>query len=178
DGIALTEHDKIIRYHLDDAIVLPGAEISTRNGHLLALGIRKNIERRMSMEETIEEVHDQGGVAVIAHPYSFPHNVNFKNLRVKPDAIEVLNARAIFGSILTSFAEKMAERLSVPMVGGSDSHIPDMIGDALTIVEAESNSIDDILHAFRAGRVRPSGNCSSLRNKLKGIIHSTVKKLQ
>ena len=60
DGIALTEHDKIIRYHLDDAIVLPGAEISTRNGHLLALGIRKNIERRMSMEETIEEVVRKG----------------------------------------------------------------------------------------------------------------------
>ncbi len=177
DGVALTEHDKLVKYHLGGAIILPGAEISTKDGHLLALGISKDIESKMSMNETIEEVHAQGGVAVIAHPYSFPNHVNFKNLRVRPDAIEVLNARTIFCSVSTFFAKKMAERLSVPMAGGSDSHIPDMIGDAFTIVEAKSISIEHILEAFRAGRVRPSGNCSSLRKKLKSRAHSIAKRL-
>jgi len=166
-----------MKYNLDETIVLPGVEISTSNGHLLALGVSKDIESKMSMDETIEEVHSQGGVAIIAHPYSFPNNVNFKNLSVKPDAIEVLNARTMFCGILISYAKKKAERLEVPMVGGSDSHDPEMIGDALTIVESESDSISDILHAFKEGRVRPSGNCSSLRKRLKSRIHSMANRI-
>ncbi len=177
DGVAITEHDKLMKYDLDETIVLPGVEISTRKGHLIALGISKDIESKMSMDETIEEVHSQGGVAIIAHPYSFPNNVNFKNLSRKPDAIEVLNARTMFCGIYTSYAKKKAEKLEVPMVGGSDSHDPEMIGDALTIVESESDSISDILYAFEEGRVRPSGNCSSLRKKLKGRIHSMATRI-
>lgn len=177
DGLAITDHDKITKYDIKEKIVLQGAEISTINGHLIALNIKKNINSGMSMGRTINEVHSQGGVAIIAHPYSFPQNCNLKNLNIRPDGIEVLNARVMFCNISTSLSKRMAIKLSVPMTGGSDSHIPDTVGDSYTIVEAESDSIDDIIDAFRMGRITFSGNCSSLRKRIKSRIYSITRKL-
>ncbi len=177
DGLAITDHDKITKYDMKEKIVLPGAEISTKNGHLIALNIKKNIKAGMSMERTINEVHSQEGVAVIAHPYSFPQNCNLQNLNIKPDGIEVLNARALFCTFSTLLSKRVAVKLAVPMTGGSDSHIPDTIGDSYTIVEAESDSIDDIIDAFRMGRITFSGNCSSLKKRIKSRIYSLAKKL-
>jgi len=177
DGLAITDHDKITKYDIKEKIVLQGSEISTINGHLIALNIKKNINNGMSMRRTINEVHYQGGVAIIAHPYSFPQNCNLKNLDIRPDGIEVLNARVMFCNISTLLSKRMAIKLSVPMTGGSDSHIPDTIGDSYTIVEAKSDSIDDIIDAFRMGRITFSGNCSSLRKRIKSRIYSITKKL-
>ncbi|MCW3975281.1 MAG: PHP domain-containing protein [Candidatus Bathyarchaeota archaeon] len=177
DGLAITDHDKITKYDIKEKIVLQGAEISTINGHLIALNIKKNINSGMSMGRTINEVHSQGGIAIIAHPYNFPQNCNLKKLDIRPDGIEVLNARVMFCNISTSLSKRMAVKLSIPMTGGSDSHIPDTVGDSYTIVEAESDSIDDIIDAFRMGRITFSGNCSSLRKRIKSRIYSITKKL-
>src|SRR5262249_6720425 len=79
DVIAITDHDCI-----DGALVprdliareqrliqvIVGAEISTADGHLLALNIEHVIPAGLSMDETIIAVHEQGGVAVAAHPLS------------------------------------------------------------------------------------------------------------
>lgn len=178
DGIALTEHNRLMKYHLDGVIVVPGVEISTSEGHLLALGIKENIESKMSMAETIKEVKVQDGVAIIAHPYSFSARAKVKHLSIKPNAIEVLNARNLFCYISVKLAKRMAKKLSLPTTGGSDSHIVDTIGDAYTIVYARSKSINDILEAFRLGNVEASGRCSSLKNKVKGRMRSITKKLK
>ena len=77
DVIALTDHDVIdgaLRAHdlwskgqyRFDFIV--GEEISTRSGHLLALFIEKRIQPGLSMEESIDLIHAQGGLAIVAHP--------------------------------------------------------------------------------------------------------------
>src|SRR5437764_4862070 len=77
DVIAITDHDVIEgslrardlwakgNYRFDFAV---GEEISTREGHMLALFIEKRIQKGLSNELSIELIHEQGGLAVVAHP--------------------------------------------------------------------------------------------------------------
>ena len=69
DGLAITEHNKFDPPNLPDVLIVPGVEISSRDGHILALGVKENIPSRLSADETITRIHDQGGVAIIAHPH-------------------------------------------------------------------------------------------------------------
>src|SRR5579859_2048451 len=86
DVIAITDHDTIegalrardlaaTRDYRFEIIV--GEEISTREGHLLALFLREPVAPDQSIERSIELVHAQGGLAVVAHPFNrvFRHSV-------------------------------------------------------------------------------------------------------
>ena len=75
DVIAITDHDEVTgslealelapSYGIE---VIPGSEISTAEGHLLALFIWKNIPKRLSLIETLLQIGEQGGIAIAAHP--------------------------------------------------------------------------------------------------------------
>ena len=65
--------------------------MSTISGHLLAIGVTELIEPGMSVDETIDAVHDQGGVAIGDHPFDIK-NAGMGDLSRKTDAIEVFNA--------------------------------------------------------------------------------------
>ncbi len=178
DGIALTEHNKLFKYDLQGIIVLPGIEISTKRGHLLALGLDENIKKGKSMDWTIKEVKRHNGIAIIAHPYSISARADLNSLNMKPDAIETLNARIMFCNISSKLAKRKANQLMLPTTGGSDSHILDTIGDAYTTVYAKSRSIEDILEAFRKGNIEAGGRCSSIKNKAKGRVGSITRKIR
>ncbi|MFW9943258.1 MAG: PHP domain-containing protein [Candidatus Thorarchaeota archaeon] len=178
DGIALTEHNKLFKYDLQGIIVLPGIEISTKRGHLLAIGLDENIKKGMSMDWTIKEVKRHNGIAIIAHPYSISARADLNSLNMKPDAIETLNARIMFCKISSKLAKRKANQLMLPTTGGSDSHILDTIGDAYTTVYAKSRSIEDILEAFRKGNIEAGGRCSSIKNKAKGRVGSITRKIR
>jgi predicted metal-dependent phosphoesterase TrpH len=75
DVIAITDHDDMRavdearklakRYKID---VISGCEISTKDGHLLALFVQKMIPAGLSAIETLLRIGEQGGIAVVAHP--------------------------------------------------------------------------------------------------------------
>jgi predicted metal-dependent phosphoesterase TrpH len=104
DGIAITDHDTlegtfqaeaIVRDKKIDLLVIPGVEVSTSDGHLLALGMRELPPKGRSPEETIEFVHHRGGIAIVSHPYHLFRHAMF---RIPPcDAVEVYNSKYIFG---------------------------------------------------------------------------------
>src|SRR5439155_1411518 len=48
--------------------VVVGEEVTTLGGHLLALWIEKPVKPFRSMRSTIAAIHDQGGLAIPAHP--------------------------------------------------------------------------------------------------------------
>src|SRR3990172_9768194 len=78
--IAVTEHDDLApalaardacargRYRFQ---VVPGAEVTTLEGHLLALYLEEPIESLRPLAETLEAVHRQGGLCIIPHPMSW-----------------------------------------------------------------------------------------------------------
>jgi predicted metal-dependent phosphoesterase TrpH len=167
DGVAVTDHDTFTRVTSSEAIILPGIEVSTQQGHIIGLGISGPIERGRTADETISTIQDVGGVAIVPHPFDpVSPCVNPLKLRSRPEAIEVINADALFFGLNMKYARQMANRLGLPMVAGSDSHIPETVGDAYTLIEANSKNLGDILNAIRAGSVQPVGGSTHLSKKL------------
>jgi len=172
DGVALTEHDNLDPPELSDVVVIPAVEISSRDGHVIGLGLHEAIPARLAADETVRRIRGQGGVAVIPHPYDpVCECVRISKLEVTPDAVETVNADALSFHISNWLARKDALKFGLPQVGGSDSHIPQTVGDAYTVVESASRDIADILDAIRNGKVRPEGRPTSIRNKLRKLSY-------
>ena len=169
DGAAITNHDALAKVEApsSEAVIIPGIEVSAREGHIIGLGVSGPIARGRPADETIFLIHSAGGVAVIPHPFDpVSPCIRPSKLRSRPDAIEVMNADALFFGLSTIFARQAAERLKLPMVAGSDSHIPETVGDAYTLIDSNSKKVEDILNAIRAGHVEPIGGSTSPTNKL------------
>ena len=167
DGVAVTEHDRLNPLSFDDGtIILPGLEVSSADGHVIGLGITKIIPPRLSADETVRLIQSQGGVAIIPHPYDpVCECIKISDLATKPDAVETLNGDALSFTISKWLARRDSKRHHLPAVGGSDSHIPQTIGDCYTVIDSTSRSVSDILSAIRNGKVHPEGHATSLANK-------------
>ncbi len=96
DGVAVTEHNVFDPPAFDDALILPGVEISSRDGHIIALGIREMIQPGLPADDTIQRIHEQDGVAIVPHPYDpVSKCVKLARLKTRPDAVETVNADAL-----------------------------------------------------------------------------------
>lgn len=160
-GIALTDHDTINgwekaekRAKEEGILFVPGIEISSANGHILGLGINQKIEKGLSIEETIDKIHDAGGIGISAHPFDI-RGYGTRNRFVKADAVEVFNALSLdrFSNILS---ESKARRADKPMVSGSDAHSLSMIGRAS--IQVDAHDIDSLLKAIKKGKAKISKN--------------------
>lgn len=172
DGVAITEHDAYVQHELGGLLIIPGIEVSSRDGHVIGLGISEVIPSGLGADETIQRIHDQMGVAIIPHPYDpVCECVKIGRLKIRPDAVETINADALSFHVSNWLARKDAGKFKLPQVGGSDSHIPQTIGDAYTVIEAETARIDDVLAAIRDGKVRAEGKPTSLGNKLRKLSY-------
>jgi predicted metal-dependent phosphoesterase TrpH len=151
DVIAITDHDTVEGaqrardlVHKSDATfdLIVGEEVSTREGHLLTLFIEKRIPPGLSVERSIELAHEQGGIAIIAHPFNriFRHSIQrnvverlkHAPLEAQPDGMETLNGSfAGIGSSQLAQARNR-KRYGWPETGGSDAHSIAAIGCAYT----------------------------------------------
>ncbi|MGC8962230.1 MAG: PHP-associated domain-containing protein, partial [Candidatus Bathyarchaeia archaeon] len=157
-------------------IIIPGIEVTTNRGHLIGLFIYDSLRRGLTPEEAADEIHGQGGLVVAPHPYDvFSKGVNPYSLRGLIDAIEVINASSLPFRLSTLMAERTAERLNLPGIGGSDSHIPNTVGDAYTDVEVYSPCMDDIVKAIKGGRTTPQGRSTSLKDRLRKLSLDLLK---
>ena len=158
DGLAITDHNVLAQDLDDELVILPGIEISSRDGHIIGLGLSDAIPRGLSPDETIRRIRDQNGVSIIPHPYDlFRSSVRPHLLTVRPDAIEVINSSSFLHSVTWKRARKFAERENYPMTAGSDSHIPKTIGRAYTEIECGSREAGSILASIVSGSVSPIG---------------------
>ncbi|WP_265111536.1 PHP domain-containing protein [Halosolutus halophilus] len=167
DAIAVTDHDEIDA-SLDAVerapeyglVAIPGIEISSKAGHILGLGVEEAVPPGLSYELTIEAIHEQGGLAVIPHPFQESrHGVMARITREQlalGDAIEIYNSRLLTGRANRQ-AERFARSYDLPMTAGSDAHISEMVGQAVTRVDADERSADAILDAIREGRTSVEG---------------------
>jgi hypothetical protein len=117
-------------------------------------------------------IHEQEGIAIIPHPYDpVCECVKISRLTTKPDAVETRNADALSFMVSNYFARRDARKFNLPEVGGSDSHIPQSIGDCYTVIDSPSFSVEDILSAIRAGRVHAEGHSTSAMNKWRKLSY-------
>jgi len=186
DGFAICDHDTIEGglFCAEKALelglgitVIPGVEVSSSKGHILVLGIKENIEPLLSPKETICKARKLGGTVIIPHPFKrSSHGIgSFEGLDV--DAVEVFNSRCLFnGANRKAVIE--AKRLGIPAVAGSDSHIPEMVGQAYTEIDISENTLEAVLRAIREGKVTPAGKNTPTPIILRQMSGSVKRKLK
>ncbi|MFB6233114.1 MAG: CehA/McbA family metallohydrolase [Haloarculaceae archaeon] len=167
DGLAVTDHDEIAA-SLDAAdrapeyglVGIPGMEVSSAAGHVLALGVEELVPADLSFGDTVDAIRSRGGIAVVPHPFQKSRSGVLAKISEEEltaaDAIEVFNSR-----LLTGRANRRAERFAlehnIPVTAGSDAHICEMIGRGVTHVDTDERSLEAILAGIRNGRTSVEG---------------------
>jgi predicted metal-dependent phosphoesterase TrpH len=148
--IAITDHDEIAgslkalalapKYGVD---VIPGIEITTSEGDLLALNITEKVERNLSLIETVLRVGDLGGFCIASHPmadgigmkslsaYSILRALRNNDVADILIGIETYNATTI-NKMSNHYAHILSEHLDLAQVGNSDAHVLEAIGLGMT----------------------------------------------
>ncbi|MGB9778801.1 MAG: PHP-associated domain-containing protein [Candidatus Bathyarchaeia archaeon] len=170
DGVAITDHDKtecaLKMAKETNFLIIPGIEISSLGGHVLALNIQELIPKGLSVDETVDRIHSLGGIAVACHPTSFFKGSLGERISSKFDAVEVINASAFPFQYSVKHSQKIASRLGIARVAGSDAHYGPEIGCAYTIVNAESE-VEEIVKSIINGLCQPFGKAIPVTTRLK-----------
>ena len=169
DAVGITDHERMdaalagramAEYRGWPIEVIVGEEISTRGGHLLGLYMRERIRPWHSLKDSIAMVHEQGGLAIIAHPLPpYPLCASEGTIRklmdeadpiYHPDGMEGFNpttARMHW----SRKAPALAEELGIAATGGSDAHKAANVGSTQTIIK-RTGSVEESLRRALAER--------------------------
>lgn len=158
DGIAITNHDTLDGYDEVNALapealtVVPGVEVTTTQGHLLALDVRE-VPPKTDPLTAIDHVHEQGGLAILSHPFDRlreHYTEDLEAIAARVDGVEVTNSRCVLPRY-NRRARSFAETHDLAITGGSDAHFPMELGRAHTICDGP------VLDAIRTGATRTRG---------------------
>ena len=148
DVIAITDHDEIrgaleardlsTEYGIQ---VIPASEISTREGHVVALFIEKSIPKGLPLIETLIRIGDQGGIAIAAHPnHPMPNSLPLHAIASATEhaiansvlkGIEVINMNPTH-SPFNNLSQQAAAQLPLACIGSSDAHLASMVSAGIT----------------------------------------------
>jgi len=157
-GIAITDHDTLDGYAAVERVappeltVIPGVEVTTTRGHMLALGVQ-TVPPRSDPVDVVADIHSQGGLAVMSHPFDRlrdHYTDDLDRLAERVDGAETVNSRCLLPRFNRS-ARSYAETHGLASVGGSDAHFPMEVGRAYTECQG------DLFAAIRTGRTQPAG---------------------
>jgi predicted metal-dependent phosphoesterase TrpH len=140
-----------------DFLIIPGMEVSSSDGHIVALNIHELIPRSHSAVETVARIHKAGGIAIACHPYVYFKGCLGEKVCEDFDAVEVINARAFPFKRSVKKAQEAAERLRLPRVAGTDAHFGPQIGSGYTEIEAEAPTVEAIADAIVKGHCSAHG---------------------
>jgi len=174
DVIAITDHERIdaafaARRMARDlghrAEVVVGEEVSTLGGHLLALFIEERVRPLRTLGTTIGEIHEQGGLAIPAHPlvpyplcaqgWVLRRLIASRDPRVRPDAIEAFNP-TMLGRSWHGRVVRFAAEHGLAVVGNSDAHQAIAIGTGWSTFPGRT--ADDLRAAILAGTTHQHGS--------------------
>jgi predicted metal-dependent phosphoesterase TrpH len=170
DVIAITDHDEIAgalkalelapQYGVE---VIPGSEVTTAEGDLLALNITEKVQAGRPLIETILKVGELGGFCIAPHPMAGGFGMKslsacsiLRALRNKDVArimiaLEAYNATTL-DRLSNHYARILAERLNITRTASSDAHVVEAIG--LGATEFDGNSAQQLIKALHTGNVR------------------------
>jgi predicted metal-dependent phosphoesterase TrpH len=136
--------------------VIPGIEISTADGDVIALYVLRPIPAGLPARETMALIREQGGLVYLPHPYDMLRRGTITS-RVREEAgheadiVEVLNGRA-----LTPFSIRNSQRLALrhgkARGAGSDAHRAAEVGWAYVAVDGQPTR-DDLVALVAAGQI-------------------------
>lgn len=156
DVIAITDHDDLrgsyvarelaVKKHYRFEVVM-GMEVTTIHGHLIAVYIENPIPSLMSLDQTVNAIHEQGGLCIVPHPMTWLarsigqttlDKFSYRTDGVYLDAIEVINSK-IFRKISYDKSSRLnRKRYHLSETGASDAYFLVMIGSGYTLFPGSS----------------------------------------
>jgi predicted metal-dependent phosphoesterase TrpH len=159
-ALAVTDHDTVEgALRVEDALagagpeVIIGSEVSSADGHVLALFVGRDVPPGRSAAWTIDAIHDQGGLAVAAHPFSLALGVGELAERLPFDAVELINGSPLMEVPNARSIRRLARR-GVALTGGSDAHVAAAVGNVHTVFPGRCAA--DLRAAIVARLTRPA----------------------
>lgn len=162
DALCITDHDSLYwRRRIEgyqkktDVLLIVGVEIFTLDGDLLCFGIDTLPKKRMRAKETIAYVKKQGGVCIAAHPYR-ENNRGLGDLIYQLDeltAVEGLNGRTKTYNNRKAMA--LSRNFNLKVVGGSDAHTPEEVGQWATYFNNEISNEKQFIESLKKGQYYP-----------------------
>ena len=170
DVIAITDHDEIAGalkameiapiYGVE---VIPGIEITTADGDLLAFFITEKVDAGLSLIETVLRVRELGGVCIAPHPMA--GGMGMKSLGAR-SILKALRNHAVAETLIgietyngtsidrmsNHYAFILACQLDITQTGSSDAHVLDTIGFGAT--EFKGSSAAELLIALKNGTTK------------------------
>lgn len=170
--IAIADHDSV-RGALEAADAAPSfgsvavivaQEVESADGHIIGLWAPERVDAAMSAADTVAAIHDQGGIALAAHPFAplwwHRHGLCRGDADVYDsvdfDAIEVANSTPLLatGNWRARWYQ-MRNRHRLAATGGSDAHILSVIGTSRTLFRGSTP--EDLRRAIEARETRVRG---------------------
>lgn len=164
NGIALTDHNSTrgIKQAREEAakfpgfLVIPGMEVSSREGHVIGLGIESPVASGLAVAETVERIRSAGGLPVASHPYRRFTGVGEQCIRsARFEALEVLNGRSPPRKNLK--ACRLAVELKQGLSAGSDGHRMSEVGRCYIVAGDDPAGADGLLELIRKRKVKTWG---------------------
>lgn len=166
--LALTDHNTAegaLRYWKQPlqqgVLVIPGEEVSTDVGHVLALFVHASITPG-PFETVLRHIREQEALAFIAHPYHIPLGNLWRRHRILkaspeqlclPDGIEVINGHN--RTPANRLAQALARTYRLCPIAGSDAHFPWEIGNASTYLQVSELTYDAVRQALFKHHTQP-----------------------
>lgn len=165
-AIAITDHNTLKGYHktiefakaYTDILIIPGAEISTREGEIILLGIEKLPPEPWTPHNILAYARENDALTIAPHPYR-GYGLGDKAAYLDLDAIETLNGITPLDQ--NRKAEQLAKAKGLPAVAGSDSHFPTDPWNVYTEIRA-SLDLEGILKAIKKGLTRTASTGKSI----------------
>ena len=151
--------------------IVVGEEITTRGGHRVGGGLAAVVPAGLALAEAVAAVHDQGGIAVVAHPLLPGTMAASARLlvelaegdpRSRPDALEAMHPMAAWVPGWRRRVEGLAQRCRYAIVGGSDAHVPRSVGRGRTGFHGDT--VADLMAAIRGRETWAEGRPYPLRD--------------
>ncbi|MFF3653970.1 CehA/McbA family metallohydrolase [Streptomyces olivochromogenes] len=154
----------------DDLLIMLGEEVTTRNGHVVALGTDPGtfVDWRYRARDNrfgrfARQIRRAGGLVVPAHPHATCVGCGWKFGFGEADAVEVWNGPYTpddevtladwDNTLVAAVRSGNADRSWLPAMGNSDAHRdPDPVGSPQTVVLADDLTREAIQEGLRAGR--------------------------
>lgn len=164
DVIVLTGHNNQVGVRIagwlpsgsKDVLVIPGQEVTSPRFHLIAAGVRSEIDWRLDAVSAISEIHRTGGAAIAAHPNTDSWEPRDPQTLALLDGAEVAHAsragRPDIARGLDAFFDA-ARRVNpdISPVGSSDFHMAAPIGRSRTYLFVSERTEGGVIRAVREG---------------------------
>lgn len=169
DGLCLTEHQHLWHHEEVEELardgvpqIFCGNEITTNQGDILVFGYEEDIKGVVMIQELRKKVEAADGLMIAAHPFRGFLLFGITQLQLneeqacKRTIFQYVDGVEIYNSKVTEpeneMARKVAERLGLLAVAGSDAHRLDEVGRCVTLFEREIYTEKELIKELRARR--------------------------